>query len=421
MSAGRVVVFLLIGIALIGGCSPSDRPTVASPSPPATSTASPSPRDPTSSPISPDADLADAIARWSKVEKAGFGYTVESGVSGLSGTTDRVIGIEGHWERVPIQISAFSSWGDEQVTVPGMFDLIQAIRGRSGTVQATYDPVLGYPATINREEPSASDGDWSMRVVDVRSSLDTPASDGGLARRLADARAAWTRWAPSDYTYEWQQVASGDGKTPAAAWSIRHVDGVTTAAQTVGDGASVGQDAASIPATFDAIEAAMNTGAWVDAVFDPVLGLPIVVGIEPTPAVGDGWWIKIAFHDIVAETGRAELQAAHDRWTVQRPTRYSYVWREEGGGRHWTYRVAMNGDVAKIRASGGAPVGEAATLAPRIDDLFMLIEEALANGGHVDAAYEEQFGYPTRVKIDAPGSLVVGTITIRSMVIDATP
>ena len=406
------VIVPVVAAALIGGCALADRPATATPLPvPAPAAASPA----------PDAELAEAMARWSKVEKAGFGYTVESGISGLSGTTDRVIGIEGHWERVAIQISSFSGWGDEQVTVPGMFGLMQAIRGRTGTIQATYDPVFGYPATIDRTEPSASDGDWSMRVVDFRSSLDTPATDGGLATRLADARAAWTRWAPSDYTYEWQQVASGDGKKPAAAWSIRHVDGLTTAAQTVGDGAIVGQEAASIPATFDAIETAMKSGAWVDAVFDPVLGRPIVVGIDPSPAVGDSWWIKIAFHDIVAQTGRAELQAAHDRWIVQRPKRYSYVWREVGGGRHWTYRVAMNGEVAKIRASGGAPVGEAATLAPRIDDLFMLIEEALANGGHVDAAYEEQFGYPTRVKIDAPGSLVVGTITIRSMVIDATP
>ena len=409
------VIVPVVAAVLIAGCSPADRSAVASPA-----AFSPAPPDPISSPVGPDAELVEAIARWSKVEKAGFGYTVESGVSGVSGTTDRVIGIEGHWERVAIQISSFGGWGDDQVTVPGMFDLIRAIRGRTGTIQATYDRVFGYPATIDREEPSASDGDWSMKVVDFRSSVDTPATDGGLATRLADARAAWKRWAPSDYTYDWQQVASGDGKKPAAAWSIRHVDGVTTAAQTVGDAAIVGQDAASIPATFDAIEAAMKSGAWVDAVFDPVLGLPVVVGIDPTPAVGDGWWIKIAFHDIVAETGRAELEAAHDRWIVQRPIRYSYVWREVGGGRHWTYRVAMNGEVAKIRASGGAPVGEAATLAPRIDDLFMLIEEALANGGHVDATYEEQLGYPTRVRIDAPGSLVVGTITIRYMVIDAS-
>jgi hypothetical protein len=386
---------------------------------PTRSTVSPSPRDPTSSQAAPDADLAEAIARWTAVGQASFGYTVESGISGLSGTTDHLIAIEGRWERVAIQTSSFSGWGSEQVTIPGMFDLIQAIRGRSGTIQATYDPVLGYPATIRRDDPSASVGSWSMTVVDFRSSLDTPATGDGLATQLADARAAWNRWAPSDYTYEWQQVASGDGKTPGAAWSIRHVDGVTTAAQTLGDGAIFAQDAASIPATFDAIEAAMNSGAWVDAVFDPVLGLPIVVGIDPTPAPGDGWLIKIAFHDIVAETGRAELQAAQDRWTVGRPTRYSYVWREDGGGRHWTYRVAMNGEVAKIRAAGGAPVGEAAALAPRIDDLFMLIEEALANGGHVDAAYDAQLGYPTRVTIDAPGSLVVGTITIRSVVIDA--
>ena len=416
----RHVVVLLVALVSAGGCLPAGRLTEGSPATaPAPSTILPSPLVVTGSPPKSDPDLTAAMSRWAAFGQASCAYTVESTVIGMATTTDRVISIEGHAERVAIQTSAFGGWGDEQVTVSGMFELIRSNGGRTGTIRATYDPLLGYPATINREEPSASDGSWSMRVLDFRSSLDTPAADDGLATRLEDARTAWNRWEPSDYTYEWQQVASGDGTTPGAAWSIRHVDGVTTAAQTLGDGAIVGQDAASIPATFDAIEATMDSGAWVDAVFDPVLGLPIVVGIDPTSAPGDGWLIKIAFHDIVAETGRAELQAAHDRWTVARPRRYSYVWREDGGGRHWTYRVAMNGEVAKIRASDGAPVGEAATVAPRIDDLFMLIDEALANGGHVDAAYDGQLGYPTRVTIDAPGSLVVGTITIRSVVVDA--
>lgn len=395
--------FVVLVAILAGGCG---------------ATSTPADGVSTMSPVSFDADLAAAIARWAAFGQASCGYTVESSVTGLSSTTDHVISIEGHAERVAVQTSSMSGWGSEQVTVPGMFELIKALRERSGTIQATYDAVLGYPVTIRREDPAASDGSWSMQVRDFRSSLDVPGTHGDLDARLAEARAAWDRWAPSDYAYDWQLVPV-DGATTGAGWSIRHVNGVTSTTPSFGDTTTTGREAALIPASFDSIEAAAARGAWVDAVFDPVLGLPILVGIDPTPAPGDGTWLKIAFHDIVAETGRADLAAAHERWSTNRPVRYSYVWREDGGDRHWTYRVTMNGDVATIRTSGGAPRGEAAVLAPRIDDLFMLLEEVLANGGHVDATYDAELGYPTRVTIDAPGSLVEGTITIRSVVIDA--
>lgn len=416
----RHVVVLLAAIVSAGGCLPAGRLTDGSPATvPAPSTILPSPLVTTGSPPEFDPDLAAAMSRWAAFGQASYAYTVESSITGMATMTDRVISIEGHPERVAIQTSAFGGWGAEQITVPGMFELIRSNGGRSGIIQATYDPLVGYPATINREEPAASDGSWSMRVLDFRSAFDSSPTGGALEARLTDARAAWNRWAPSDYTYEWQQVPAGDGATTGAGWSIRHVDGVTTATPAFGDTANVGREAASIPATFDAIEAAAMRGAWVDAVFDPVLGLPVILGIDPTPASGDGFWIKITFHDILAATGRADLEVARERWAANRPARYSYVWREVGGDRHWTYRVTMKGDVATILPSGGAPVGEAATVAPRIDDLFMLIDEALANGGHVDAAYDAQLGYPTRVTIDAPGSLVVGTITIRSVVVDA--
>jgi hypothetical protein len=369
--------------------------------------------------VAPDPDRDAAMARWAAVEAVSHGYTVESTVDGLASTTDHLISIEGHPERVPIRTSSFAGWSDEQLTIPGMFELIRAIRGRPGTIEATYDPVLGYPATIRREDTTSSDGSWSMRVVEFRSAQDAAPTDGGLATRLERARAAWDRWAPSDYAYEWQMVPVGGGAT-GVGWSIRHDDEVTTATALFGDTAAIGRDAASIPATFDAIEAASERGAWVDAVFDRVLGLPILVGIDPTPAVGDGFWLKIAFHDIVAETGRADLLAARERWATNRPDRYSYVWRQVDGDRRRTYRVQMHGDVATIRPSGGAPTGEAAMLAPRIDDLFLLIDEVLANGGHVDATYDPELGYPTRVTIAGPDTLVGGTITIRSVVVDAT-
>lgn len=417
---------LLVGLLTIAACAPTSTrgeaaaSRLASASAP-TVVATP-PRD-SATPLPALRDLDAALARWNASQPPSYAYIVESSITGMAAMTDRVIAIEGRSERTSILASSFGGWPDEQLTVAGIFEVIRQTLGRPGTIRATYDPVLGYPLTVVREDPTSSDGSWSMRIHDFRSSSGQAPAVGAaeerpLSLRLADARAAWARWAPSDYTYEWQRFIVSRGPTAGIGWSVRQVDGVVTTRGSV-EAAATSADDAAIPATFDAIQTAIADGAWVEAAFDPVLGLPLVVGIDPTPAAGDGLMIRIAFRDIVAETGRAELEAARERWAANRPVRYSYVWRETGNGRDWTYRVTMDGDVASIRGSRGAPTGEAATLAPRIDDLFMLLEEVLADGGRVDAAYDPQVGYPTRVTIDAPGSLVVGTITIRNVVVDA--
>lgn len=418
---------VLVGLLTIVACAPTPTGSEAAASPlgsaPATVVGAP-PSRAAGTPSPALRELDAALARWNASQPLSYAYIVESSITGVATMTDRVIAIEGRSERTSIVASSFGRWPDEQLTVAGIFEVIRGTLGRPGTIRATYDPVLGYPVTIVRDDRTTSDGSWSMRIHDFRSSSGPApavgaAEDRPLSVRLADARAAWARWAPSDYSYEWQRFLVASGPTTGTGWSIRQVDGVTTTRPT-GAAPGTSADDAAIPAAFAAIEAAIGADAWVEAAFDPVLGLPLVIGIDPTPAAGDGSIIRIAFRDIVAETGRAELEAARQRWAMNRPVRYSYVWRETGNGRDWTYRVTMNGDVASIRGSRGAPTGEAATLAPRIDDLFMLLEEVLADGGRVDAAYDPQVGYPTRVTIDVPGSLVVGTITIRYVVVDAT-
>lgn len=385
------------------------------------------------------AELDTAIARWTASAPPSYAYTVGTVVDGFGATTDRIIAIEGRSHRASILASSFVGWDDDAIAVDGLFRLIRARLEGPGTVEASYDPEFGIPLTIASDDPSVSEGSTTVRVHDVRSSADgqSAAERGQLLTQLRDARTAWKRWAPSDYAYDWQRIpsigggsaASGPtaggpavgGSATAVGWTVRHVDGVTTVAPASTASEAAASAGASVAATFDVIESALAAGAWVDVVFDPILGLPLLVGIDPTPAVGDGFIIRISFHDIVADRGRADLLAARERWAANRPVRYSYVWREIGHGRRWMYRVSMAGEVATIRRSGDAPIGEAAALAPRIDDLFLLLDEVLADGGRVDAQYDRDLGFPTRVTIETPGSVIVGTITIRSMAVDATP
>ena len=187
-----------------------------------------------------------------------------------------------------------------------------------------------------------------------------------MRRALADAQDAWRRWEPG--TYEYVSTVSDHGAPPASSMAIRvhRQDGVTTATRGESHASTAGAGAASVEAQFDAIEAALDAGAWVEAVFDRVLGVPLLVAIDPSPAPGDATWTVIRFDDLEATAARDAWTAAADQWASKaRPRHYSYTWRFRSEDATWTYRVVMDGDVADIRASGGAPTGEAAMIAPK--------------------------------------------------------
>jgi hypothetical protein len=299
-------------------------------------------------------------------------------------------------------------------SVDGLFDLLRLLLGGSGDLRMRFDPDLGYPTEISYEDRAASDSDWTETVSDFVSGSDNRAAHTRTVQK--SARAAWRRWEPTAWEYVWRRSGATAGPASGTAWRVRHADGRTsTEADPISDGA-LPADVASVESTFDAVQAALDAGAWVDLTVDPTSGVPLLVGIDPSPrTTGDGYWIRIAFRDIAREVATSAFIEARDRWAAAALQHFSYTWRYRGDLDPLTYGVTLSGDVSALRRSPGTPTPEARSYAaPRIDDTFRLIQEVLAQGGRVSAAYDPVLGYPVRVEIDPIGDAGArGTITIR--------
>ncbi len=152
----------------------------------------------------------------------------------------------------------------------------------------------------------------------------------------------------------------------------------------------------------------------MDVSTDAATGLDLLAAVDPSPsAKGDAYWIRIDHTDLAAEKAAEDLAAAQKRWATAAPKRHSYSWHYEGPGADWSYRVAMNGDKATIKPGKGAPPVADSFAAPRVPEMFALIERALAAGGSVTATYDRKLGYPTRIVLPTvTESTPEGVITI---------
>jgi len=107
---------------------------------------------------------------------------------------------------------------------------------------------------------------------------------------------------------------------------------------------------------------------------------------------------------------RDSLEAARARWRALGSQSYSYEVNRSCfcllGGRRMTVTVQAGVVTAAEFQDSGAGV-EAALLSyvPTVDDLFDLIEDALArNASYFSALYDPGYGYPTRIEIDYSSS-----------------
>jgi hypothetical protein len=389
------------------------------------------PADSTPAPPTPavaDPGQAAARERWAAARPETYAFTYEHlGPSGLAWNWwYRVVTLEGRTEAVHLDGYEAPPDSVSAMTVDALFDRAEASAGSEGTTESTevrYDPDLGYPLAIEHHDPMVADGDWTDSIQDYRPAPDADPSVAASAIReeLSAAREAWRRGEPAAYEYLWTSARGGVPLDAGEVVRVRHEADRTTATRAESHEAVDGAGEASVEATFDAIESAVADGAWVDAVFDRSLGLPLLVAIDPTPAPGDARWTRIRFQDIEAEEAQGAFLEASERWAAVRPTRYSYTWRFRGDeGERWTYRVAMDGDVADIRRSRTAPLVEGTFVAPRIDDLFRLISQVRAAGGRVRVTFDPELGYPARVVLPTTEWSSPGTITVNDMVLDSS-
>lgn len=299
------------------------------------------------------------------------------------------------------------------VTVDGLFETIRSLLDAPGDLHMRFDPDLGYLVEVSYADRSATDSDWT----DTVGSFVAVAADPAATRTaLRAARAAWQRWEPTAYEYTWRRFGATAGPTSGTAWQVDHANGRTSTEPGPSSDGALPADAASVASTFDAAEAALDTGAWVDLTTAPVSGLPMLIAVDPSPSsTGDEYWIRISFRDIAHETAIGALQAAQDRWAAAGLVHFSYTSRYRGDNHPLTYGVTYTGDASALRRSPGTPTPEAsAYAAPRIADTFRMIGDVLEQGGRVKATYDPVLGYPIRVEMDPAGDMgALGTITIR--------
>lgn len=331
----------------------------------------------------------------------------------------RVTSLDGIVQAQSLDGFSQSDVGLANMTVDGLFETVRQRLSAGGDLRVTFDPDLGYPAEITYANTSVSDGDSTETMTSFASEADA-ATVAHLRDVLRSARLAWKRWEPTAYEYVWRRFEAATGPTSGTAWRVVRAGGrSSTEADPVSDGA-LPADSASVASTFDAVEAALDAGAWVDLTIDPVSGLPLLIAVDPSATtIGGEYWIRLTFRDTQHAVAIDALQAAMDRWAAARLRHFSYTWRYRGDLDPLTYGVTWDGDRSALKRSPGTPIPEARDYAaPRIDDTFRLIQQVLSQGGHVTAAYDPVLGYPVRVELDPAGDVGArGTISIQDFVI----
>lgn len=390
-----------IAVALLAAACGSQAPTVAPATP------------------APTADLRhgeldQAAAIWASKGPSSLAYTTTQSI-GDSTTSVHLTHMDGRTEALVLESGTVPpDDGGRALSIEGVFETAHEALNGSGTASYDVDRLYGY---LPRVEYTTDAGDGSF-TIEVRE-LVTPAdrTAAGAARDALNAvLLRWSSIASTAWSYTWRRFTAADTEATETRYDVRHGGGQTTLAAADGEAAGRVPGEATIDGTVEAALAALTSGGWVDVAIEPN-GLDTLIAVDPSPsATGDAWWIRIDHTDKFAERARQDLDAGRTRWTTAALTRYAYRWTWDGRDGTWSWRVKLSGDSAKLKPSSGAPAVEQTFVAPRIEDLFDLVDRVLAAGGTVDVAYDKALGYPTRVEFTAGTEFAPrGVITITKL------
>ncbi len=378
------------------------------PPPTATPSATPDPRL---------EEVAEGRGVWERQRPGTVAYTTVETWSGMSTTTVHVTEMDGRAEVQATEVGSYPPEIGPNQTIDAILDRADAALATSGNeVTITYDTRYGYVSRLEQSTPDVADGASSVEVRD----LTTPADRTGPSRardQLDALLQAWKSPRSPTWEYTWSRFTAADTASTATTYRVHHEDGQTTVATEDGAaGSAAPPDAATIQGTVEAAVGVLAAGGWVDVAADEA-GLDALIAIDPSPsAKGDAYWIRIDYTDLYAVRAHEALAAARSRWSTAAPRRYTFRWRFEGPGGSWGWTVTLNGDVAKLKPTKGAPAVEGSFVAPRVDAVFDLIEAIIDGGGRVTVTYDQALGYPATVVIDRGGGAAPnGTITISKL------
>jgi len=384
-------------------------------SPPAT----PAPATPAASEWDPRLDsIGSHQSVWASHQPTAYAYDLESaGEPGLDpGFRYHVSALEGDVQVQHLAGATLSEADQAGVTVDGLFQRARdALVSPSFTI--AFDDRLGNPTTLTfGTEDGAPDAGRVDRVTAFR----TAASQGGAARAQAALETLLQRSRSVDasrWSYTWSRIPAGSSTAQPVTWTVSHAKGRTTAKPVAAGDLGLTPDDVGIEGTVLAVQNVLVSGGWADVATEDAPGLGVLIAVDPQPAArGDAYWIRIAWADLAREASVSELDAAKARWATAQLTDYAYTWEYRGDGGPLSYKVTRKGGTDTVTRVGNTPVAQPVYATPRIEDTFAMIDAVLAQGGTVDATYDDQLGYPTRVEMHPNGDAGAnGVVTIKAL------
>lgn len=235
-----------------------------------------------------------------------------------------------------------------------------------------------------------------------------PADDPGVA--LEQARARWEASGVTGYRMTLARVCECPAPT-AAVVVVR--EGRVAGVSDVETGEPLAPEVAafflSVDEIFDALAAGIAEGARVEATYDPVLGYPVHVLVDPVSSAIDD---EVAYDISDLEPGAgAEVQAALDdgirTWSAAGFSSYDLDVRrlcdcDPGLTGTVKVRVRSGQVVARTLAPKGEELAlEFAEAYPTITGLFAVVQDALDRGADaIQVEFEPDLGFPEDLAID---------------------
>jgi hypothetical protein len=378
-------------------------------------TATPVPATPAPTADLRHGELEQAAAIWAAKGPKTLAYTTTRSTGAGASTAVHLTEMDGRVEALVLEAGPVPPDDDgRSLSIAGVFETAHEALDGAGTADYDVDQLLGYLPRV-RYETAAVDGSFTIEVRGLVTPADRTAA-GAARDALNVILQRWSQAGSSAWEYTWTRFGAADTEATQTSVTVRHGGGETTLAGPDGEPAGPVPAEVTIDGTVEAAVAALASGGWVDAAIDPV-GLDTLIAVDPSPsATGDAWWIRIDHTDTVAERARQDLDVARTRWAAAGLDRYGYRWTWDGSDGTWSWGVRVRGGTERLKPSAGAPEVEATFVAPRVADLFDLIDRVLAAGGSADVTYDRELGYPTRVELADAGELApAGVITISKL------
>jgi hypothetical protein len=378
---------------------------------------------PTSPPATPAASAwdprLDAIEQhegiWARHEPVAYAYDLDHEGDGQAWRY-HVSGLEGGAQVQHVSGGAVPDADLGGLTIDGVFDRARSALA-SEAFRIAFDDLAGNPTSLTFASAADPAAGGASETVD---GFHASTRQGEVARAQAALEAVLQRWRAVDdarWSYAWSRIPAGASTAQPVTWTVSHARGRTSAKPVAAGDLNLTPDDVGIEGTVLAVQNVLVSGGWADVAVEDDPGHGVLIAVDPKPgARGDAYWIRITWMDLAREASVSDLEAAKARWATAQLTDYSYTWEYRGEGDPLTYKVTRKGGKDTVTRAGKTPAAQPAWATPRIEDTFAMIDAVLADGGSVDASYDEQLGYPTRIEMHPDGDAGAnGVVTIKAL------